>query len=132
MLEERFWSLSSLMMMVTRPLLDDQFDTVSSQSICIAIVSTRLEKGKKKLGKAAVNCQQLEGEKVLRLCKMLKRFLNIKEYRFKSKTPIELKGACWTGGIQWLLGKIEINGYDGYIGVEYRSAVCTEEYSVSE
>ncbi|KAL0552758.1 hypothetical protein IC582_011883 [Cucumis melo] len=61
-------------------------------------LSTRLEKGKKKLGKAAVNCQQLEGEKVLRLCKMLKRFLNIKEYRFKSKTPIELKGACWSGG----------------------------------
>ncbi|KAL4029188.1 hypothetical protein IC575_012412 [Cucumis melo] len=29
---------------------------------------------------------------------MLKRFLNIKEFHFNSKIPIELKGACWTGG----------------------------------
>uniref|UniRef100_A0A9I9EBP1 Uncharacterized protein n=1 Tax=Cucumis melo TaxID=3656 RepID=A0A9I9EBP1_CUCME len=53
--------------------------------------STKLGKGKRKLGKAAVNCQQLEES---------------------AKTLQDVE--------------------EGYNGVEYRSAGCTEEYSVIE
>ncbi|KAL0552427.1 hypothetical protein IC582_011540 [Cucumis melo] len=35
-------------------------------------------------------------------------------------------------GIQWLQGKIEINGYEEYSCVEYRAAGCIEEYSIIE
>lgn len=35
-------------------------------------------------------------------------------------------------GIQWLQAKIEINGYEEFSGTEYRSAGCTEEYSIIE
>ncbi|KAA0048056.1 alpha-glucosidase 2 [Cucumis melo var. makuwa] len=65
-----------------------------------------------------------------------------------AKTPIEracwlVKVVLWTGGrilsmthlpsgIQWLQGKIEINGYEEYSCVEYRAAGCIEEYSIIE
>lgn len=35
-------------------------------------------------------------------------------------------------GTQWLHSRIEINGYEEYSGMEYRSAGCSEEYSVIE
>ena len=35
-------------------------------------------------------------------------------------------------GTQWLHSRIEINGYEEYSGTEYRSAGCSEEYSVIE
>ncbi|XP_061352094.1 uncharacterized protein LOC133297049 isoform X2 [Gastrolobium bilobum] len=65
-----------------------------------------------------------------------------------SGTPIELKSSEWVlqivpwiGGriismmhipseTQWLHSRIEINGYEEYSGTEYRSAGCSEEYSV--
>ncbi|KAK9669054.1 hypothetical protein RND81_13G106000 [Saponaria officinalis] len=67
-----------------------------------------------------------------------------------SKTPIELKSGDWylkvvpwiggriiamehqPTGIQWLHSRVEINGYEEYTGVEYRSPGCTEEYVVIE
>jgi alpha-glucosidase len=33
-------------------------------------------------------------------------------------------------GTQWLHGRIEISGYEEYSGTEYRSAGCSEEYSI--
>ncbi|XP_058777569.1 uncharacterized protein LOC131651863 isoform X2 [Vicia villosa] len=65
-----------------------------------------------------------------------------------SGTPIELKSSEWLlqvvpwiggriismthfpSGIQWLHRKIEISGYEEYSGIEYRSAGCSEEYSI--
>ncbi|KAK7367096.1 hypothetical protein VNO80_09105 [Phaseolus coccineus] len=65
-----------------------------------------------------------------------------------SKTPIELKNGEWDlkvvpwiggriismthipSGTQWLHSRIEIHGYEEYSGTEYRSAGCSEEYSV--
>ncbi|KAK6934862.1 Glycoside hydrolase family 31 [Dillenia turbinata] len=65
-----------------------------------------------------------------------------------SKSPNELKRGAWilkvvpwvggriiammlvSSGAQWLHSGIEINGYEEYSGTEYRSAGCTEEYSV--
>ncbi|XP_058086523.1 uncharacterized protein LOC131233753 [Magnolia sinica] len=65
-----------------------------------------------------------------------------------SKTPVELKNGDWflkvvpwiggrmismmhlPSGIQWLHSRVEINGYEEYSGVEYRSTGCTEEYTV--
>ncbi|KAL3500126.1 hypothetical protein ACH5RR_039219 [Cinchona calisaya] len=35
-------------------------------------------------------------------------------------------------GIQWLHSRVEISGYEEYSGTEYRSAGCTEEYSIIE
>ncbi|KAH9603525.1 hypothetical protein KSS87_019849 [Heliosperma pusillum] len=67
-----------------------------------------------------------------------------------SKTPIELKSGDWSlkvvpwiggriiamehqpTGIQWLHSRVEIDGYEEYTGVEYRSPGCTEEYAVIE
>ncbi|XAR70738.1 Alpha-glucosidase [Bertholletia excelsa] len=67
-----------------------------------------------------------------------------------SKTPIELKSGVWAlkvvpwiggriismehlpSGIQWFQRKDEVNGYEEYSGTEYRSAGCTEEYTVIE
>jgi alpha-glucosidase len=67
-----------------------------------------------------------------------------------SKTPVELKSGDWilkvvpwVGGriismehlpseTQWLHSRIEINGYEEYSGTEYRSAGCSEEYTVIE
>ncbi|KAK6934857.1 Glycoside hydrolase family 31, partial [Dillenia turbinata] len=67
-----------------------------------------------------------------------------------SKSPIELKGGAWilkvvpwvggriismvhvSSGTQWLHSRVEINGYEEYSGTEYRSAGCTEDYSVIE
>lgn len=64
------------------------------------------------------------------------------------KTPIELKSGEWNlkivpwiggriismthipSGTQWLHSRIEIHGYEEYSGMEYRSAGCSEEYSV--
>ncbi|CAJ1930908.1 unnamed protein product [Sphenostylis stenocarpa] len=64
------------------------------------------------------------------------------------KTPIELKNGEWDlkvvpwiggriismthipSGTQWLHSRIEIHGYEEYSGTEYRSAGCSEEYSV--
>ncbi|KAL2348795.1 hypothetical protein Fmac_002795 [Flemingia macrophylla] len=64
------------------------------------------------------------------------------------KTPIELKSGDWNlkivpwiggriismthmpSGTQWLHSRIEIHGYEEYSGMEYRSAGCSEEYSV--
>ncbi|KAE8685621.1 KOW domain-containing family protein [Hibiscus syriacus] len=42
-----------------------------------------------------------------------------------SRIPIELEN-----GRQWLHRRVEINGYEEYSGMEYRSAGCTEEYNV--
>ncbi|CAJ2646990.1 unnamed protein product [Trifolium pratense] len=65
-----------------------------------------------------------------------------------SRTPIELKSSEWLlkvvpwiggriismihfpSGTQWLHGRIEISGYEEYSGTEYRSAGCSEEYSI--
>ncbi|XP_052296714.1 uncharacterized protein LOC102609079 isoform X3 [Citrus sinensis] len=67
-----------------------------------------------------------------------------------SQTPIELKSGDWAvkvvpwiggrvismahlpSGTQWLHSRVEVNGYEEYCGTEYRSAGCTEEYSVVE
>lgn len=67
-----------------------------------------------------------------------------------SRTPIELKSGDWVlnvvpwiggriismthlpSGTQWLHSRVEINGYEEYSGIEYRSAGCTEEYTVVE
>lgn len=35
-------------------------------------------------------------------------------------------------GTQWLHSRIDMNGYEEYSGTEYRSAGCSEEYSVIE
>lgn len=35
-------------------------------------------------------------------------------------------------GTQWLQSRVEMNGYEEYSGTEYRSAGCTEEYTVLE
>ncbi|XAR70737.1 Alpha-glucosidase [Bertholletia excelsa] len=67
-----------------------------------------------------------------------------------SKTPIELKSGVWAlkvvpwiggriismehlpSGIQWFQSMVEVNGYEEYSGTEYRSAGCSEEYTVIE
>ncbi|KAF9597924.1 hypothetical protein IFM89_022626 [Coptis chinensis] len=67
-----------------------------------------------------------------------------------SKTPIELKSGDWLlklvpwiggriismthlpSGTQWLHSRVEVDGYEEYGGVEYRSSGCTEEYAVIE
>ncbi|KAK9195343.1 hypothetical protein WN943_003464 [Citrus x changshan-huyou] len=61
-----------------------------------------------------------------------------------SQTPIELKSGDWAlkvvpwigvimlTGTQWLHSRVDVNGYEEYCGTEYRSAGCTEEYSVIE
>ncbi|GLU05271.1 hypothetical protein SLE2022_223800 [Rubroshorea leprosula] len=67
-----------------------------------------------------------------------------------SKIPVELKSGDWSlkvipwfggrivsmahipSGIQWLFSKIEIDGYQEYTGLEYRSTGCSEEYTVIE
>lgn len=35
-------------------------------------------------------------------------------------------------GTQWLHSRVDVNGYEEYSGVEYRSAGCFEAYSVIE
>ncbi|XP_016201260.1 uncharacterized protein LOC107642423 isoform X2 [Arachis ipaensis] len=65
-----------------------------------------------------------------------------------SRTPIELKNSEWVlkivpwiggriismvhipSGTQWLHSRLEISGYEEYSGTEYRSAGCSEEYSI--
>lgn len=65
-----------------------------------------------------------------------------------SQAPVEMKSGEWflkvvpwiggrlismehlPSGIQWLHSRVEINGYEEYTGLEYRSAGCSEEYSV--
>ncbi|XP_023641670.1 uncharacterized protein LOC17893582 isoform X2 [Capsella rubella] len=67
-----------------------------------------------------------------------------------SREPVELSSGDWKlnivpwiggrilsmthvpSGVQWLQSRIDINGYEEYSGTEYRSAGCTEEYSVIE
>lgn len=67
-----------------------------------------------------------------------------------SMTPIELKSGDWIlkvvpwvggrifsmvhlpSGTQWLHSRVEINGYEEFSGVDYRSAGCSEEYIVTE
>ncbi|XP_065877970.1 uncharacterized protein [Euphorbia lathyris] len=67
-----------------------------------------------------------------------------------SRTPVELKSGDWfvkivpwiggriismehlPSGTQWLHSRIEIDGYEEYSGMEYRSAGCSEEYNVIE
>ncbi|XP_010421586.1 PREDICTED: uncharacterized protein LOC104707030 [Camelina sativa] len=41
-------------------------------------------------------------------------------------------GCLQFAGVQWLHSRIDISGYEEYSGTEYRSAGCTEEYSVIE
>ncbi|XP_042427482.1 alpha-glucosidase 2-like isoform X3 [Zingiber officinale] len=65
-----------------------------------------------------------------------------------SKTPVELKSGDWAlkvvpwiggrivsmnhlpSGTQWLHSRVEIDGYEEYSGIEYRSAGCSEEYKI--
>ncbi|KAI3728016.1 hypothetical protein L6452_16641 [Arctium lappa] len=65
-----------------------------------------------------------------------------------SGTPVEIKHGEWAlkvvpwiggriismehlpTGTQWLHSRVEINGYEEYSGTEYRSAGCTEQYTV--
>ncbi|RWR87274.1 Glycoside hydrolase [Cinnamomum micranthum f. kanehirae] len=65
-----------------------------------------------------------------------------------SRTPVELKSGDWVlevvpwiggrmismthlpSGTQWLHSGVEVDGYEEYSAVEYRSAGCTEEYTV--
>lgn len=67
-----------------------------------------------------------------------------------SKTPVELKSGDWLlkvvpwiggrmismmhvpSGTQWLHSRVEVDGYEEYGGVEYRSCGCSEEYVVIE
>ncbi|XP_058103908.1 uncharacterized protein LOC131247949 isoform X2 [Magnolia sinica] len=67
-----------------------------------------------------------------------------------SRTPVELKSGDWVlevvpwiggrlismthlpSGTQWLQSRVEVDGYEEYGGVEYRSAGCTEEYAITE
>ncbi|KDP39742.1 hypothetical protein JCGZ_02762 [Jatropha curcas] len=67
-----------------------------------------------------------------------------------SRVPVELKSGDWIlkivpwiggriismehlpSGIQWLHSRIEVDGYEEYSGMEYRSAGCSEEYNVIE
>ncbi|XP_052211449.1 uncharacterized protein LOC127814178 isoform X2 [Diospyros lotus] len=67
-----------------------------------------------------------------------------------SETPIELRSGVWAvkvvpwiggriismehlpSGTQWLHSRVEVNGYEEYSGTEYRSAGCSEEYTVIE
>ncbi|KAI3883085.1 hypothetical protein MKX03_020163 [Papaver bracteatum] len=67
-----------------------------------------------------------------------------------SKTPVELKSGDWAlkivpwiggrmismqhlpSGTQWLHSRVEMDGYEEYSGVEYRSAGRSEEYTVVE
>ncbi|KAF5193014.1 Alpha-glucosidase [Thalictrum thalictroides] len=67
-----------------------------------------------------------------------------------SKTPVELKSGDWLlkvvpwiggrmismthlpSGTQWLHSRVEMDGYEEYGGVEYRSCGCSEEYAVTE
>ncbi|XP_057872390.2 uncharacterized protein LOC131078661 isoform X2 [Cryptomeria japonica] len=65
-----------------------------------------------------------------------------------SRTPVDLESGEWRlkvipwiggrmismthipSGTQWLHSRLEINGYEEYSGVEYRSAGCSEAYTV--
>ncbi|KAL0327710.1 UNVERIFIED_CONTAM: Alpha-glucosidase 2 [Sesamum angustifolium] len=65
-----------------------------------------------------------------------------------SRTPVEVKSGDWAlkvvpwiggriismehlpSGTQWLHSRVDVNGYEEYSSVEYRSAGCSEEYSV--
>ncbi|KAL2489815.1 heteroglycan glucosidase 1 [Forsythia ovata] len=65
-----------------------------------------------------------------------------------SRTPVEIKSGDWAlkvvpwiggriismehlpSGTQWLHSRVDVNGYEEYSSVEYRSAGCFEEYSV--
>lgn len=65
-----------------------------------------------------------------------------------SNMPVELKSGDWClkvvpwiggriismehlpTGTQWLHSRVEINGYEEYSGIDYRSAGCSEEYTV--
>ncbi|KAL7159773.1 hypothetical protein ABFS83_01G050300 [Erythranthe nasuta] len=65
-----------------------------------------------------------------------------------SQTPVEMKSGDWLlkvvpwiggriismqhlpSGTEWLHSRVDVNGYEEYSGVEYRSAGCSEEYSV--
>ncbi|CAA0838272.1 heteroglycan glucosidase 1 [Striga hermonthica] len=67
-----------------------------------------------------------------------------------SRTPVEIKSGDWAlkvvpwiggrvismqhlpSGTQWLHSRVDINGYEEYSSVEYRSAGCSEEYLVVE
>ncbi|PIA58697.1 hypothetical protein AQUCO_00500561v1 [Aquilegia coerulea] len=67
-----------------------------------------------------------------------------------SKTPVELKSGDWLlkvvpwiggrmismmhlpSGTQWLHSRVEVDGYEEYGGVEYRSCGCSEDYAVTE
>ncbi|XP_075494654.1 uncharacterized protein LOC142532231 isoform X2 [Primulina tabacum] len=67
-----------------------------------------------------------------------------------SRDPVEMKSGEWflkvvpwiggriismehlPSGIQWLHSRVEINGYEEYTGLEYRSAGCSEEYSATK
>ncbi|KAG8382052.1 hypothetical protein BUALT_Bualt05G0036400 [Buddleja alternifolia] len=67
-----------------------------------------------------------------------------------SRTPVEIKSGNWAlkvvpwiggriismehlpSGTQWLHSRVDVNGYEEYSGVDYRSAGCSEEYSVIE
>ncbi|XP_062146082.1 uncharacterized protein LOC133854067 [Alnus glutinosa] len=67
-----------------------------------------------------------------------------------SRAPIELKSGDWIlkivpwiggriismmhlpSGTQWLHSRVDINGYEEFSGIEYRSAGCSEEYNVIE
>ncbi|XXG78098.1 hypothetical protein AAC387_Pa08g2114 [Persea americana] len=65
-----------------------------------------------------------------------------------SRTPVELKSGDWVlkvvpwvggriismvhlpSGTQWLHSRVEVDGYEEYSAVEYRSPGCSEEYTV--
>lgn len=65
-----------------------------------------------------------------------------------SRTPVELKKGDWIlkvvpwiggrilsmehipSGTQWLHSRVDMNGYEEYSGIDYRSAGCSEEYTV--
>ncbi|KAK1367710.1 alpha-glucosidase 2 [Heracleum sosnowskyi] len=65
-----------------------------------------------------------------------------------SRAPVELKSGDWVlkvvpsiggrilsmehipSGVQWLQSQLDIDGYEEYSGTEYRSAGCSEEYTV--
>ncbi|KAL6008262.1 hypothetical protein ACLOJK_033768 [Asimina triloba] len=52
------------------------------------------------------------------------------EYKLLGNIHLEFLLLYDVSGTQWLHSRVEIDGYEEYSGVEYRSAGCSEEYAV--
>ncbi|KAM7493797.1 hypothetical protein LguiB_028406 [Lonicera macranthoides] len=108
--------------------------TVPSEDEVSKLVSTSKEKYKIRMEtvKSIPDVEKVSGHKGIEL----------------SRAPVEMKSGDWAlkvvpwiggriismehipSGTQWLHSRVDINGYEEYSGTEYRSAGCTEEYTV--